>query len=344
MPEPITIVGGGLAGLTLGIALRKQAVPVTLWEAGRYPRHRVCGEFISGRGLKSLERLGLLPILQKAGASNARTTAFFHQNPLFPARPLPEPALSISRFVLDDALAREFQHLGGDLRSGERWRGTFGHGIVRANGRRAEAITEGWRLFGLKVHAREVALEADLEMHFVPAGYVGLCKLPGNEVNICGLFRSATTVPDLAQTWQHWLSGPKNSVLHARLAQARFDENSFCSVAGLSLQPQRAINRAECSIGDALTMIPPVTGNGMSMAFESAEIASEPLTRFSLGASTWAETQHEIARLCDVTFTRRLRWAGWVQRAIFQNTARKILMQIAVRSNWCWNALFDRTR
>ena len=60
MPEQITIVGGGLAGLTLGIGLLQRGVPVTVWEAGRYPRHRVCGEFISGRGSASLARLGLL--------------------------------------------------------------------------------------------------------------------------------------------------------------------------------------------------------------------------------------------------------------------------------------------
>ena len=53
MPEHLTIVGGGLAGLTLGIGLRQRGVPVTVYEAGRYPRHRVCGEFISGRGQKT---------------------------------------------------------------------------------------------------------------------------------------------------------------------------------------------------------------------------------------------------------------------------------------------------
>ena len=53
--KPITIVGGGLAGLTLGIGLRQRGVPVTIWEAGRYPRHRVCGEFISGNGQAVLD-------------------------------------------------------------------------------------------------------------------------------------------------------------------------------------------------------------------------------------------------------------------------------------------------
>ena len=56
--QTIQIVGGGLAGLTLGIALRKSEIPVTIWEAGHYPRHRVCGEFISGRGLEVLDVLG----------------------------------------------------------------------------------------------------------------------------------------------------------------------------------------------------------------------------------------------------------------------------------------------
>jgi len=39
----ITIICGGLAGLTLGIALRQCEVAVTICEAGHYPSHRVSG-------------------------------------------------------------------------------------------------------------------------------------------------------------------------------------------------------------------------------------------------------------------------------------------------------------
>ena len=41
--KTIRIAGGGLAGLSLGIALRLRQVPVVVHEALHYPRHRVCG-------------------------------------------------------------------------------------------------------------------------------------------------------------------------------------------------------------------------------------------------------------------------------------------------------------
>ena len=58
LKHPISIAGGGLAGLSLGIALQSRGVSVTLHEASTYPRHRVCGEFISGVGGGNARRAG----------------------------------------------------------------------------------------------------------------------------------------------------------------------------------------------------------------------------------------------------------------------------------------------
>jgi menaquinone-9 beta-reductase len=91
-------------------------------------------------------------------------------------------------------------------------------------------------------------------------------------------------------------------------------------------------------------MIPPVTGNGMSMAFESAELAIEPLTIFSRGELAWTEAQQEIASACDKRFTARLRWAAWLQRALFQPVARPALLRLAARSDRLWRGIFTRTR
>src|SRR5436190_13939503 len=136
--KSITIVGGGLAGLTLGISLRRQAVPVVVWEAGRYPRHRVCGEFISGTGQAVLRRLGLSELFEKAGAFSARTAMFISGRNHSPVRELTAPALCLSRYAMDALLAQEFQRLGGELRQSVRWSSPrCDEGVVRAAGRRA---------------------------------------------------------------------------------------------------------------------------------------------------------------------------------------------------------------
>jgi flavin-dependent dehydrogenase len=342
-PRPIQIAGGGLAGLTLGIALRKMEIPATVFETGQYPRHRVCGEFVSGRGLEILDALGLKEKFLTAGATEARSAVFFSGNSKSPVRPLPTPALCLSRFVMDKLLVDEFQRLGGELRTGARWQNDFSEGIVRANGRRVQATENGWRWFGLKAHARNVSPAADLEMHVFQNGYVGICRLAGGGVNVCGLFRrNAADLPQ--QNGFDRLRGNPGTVLHERLARAEFDDDSFCSVAGLSLRPQRASEKSECCIGDALTMIPPVTGNGMSLAFESAQLAVEPLAAFSRGGISWMQARQKIARACDESFSRRLRWANWLQRLMFSPLLQTRPGRFIFQSQTVWGMMFARTR
>ena len=341
--KPVSIVGGGLAGLTLGIALRRREVPVTIQEAGHYPRHRVCGEFISGRGQDVLERLGLGKSLLRAGAIAARTGAFFLGNNTSPVRDLGRPALCISRFTLDWLLAEEFVRTGGELHQNSRATNNSREGMVAASGRPVKPKENGWRWFGLKVHARKVELSADLEMYGVRDGYVGMCRPSGGETNICGLFRNQPAKA-AARPPRELIRGEPGSPLHNKLAQAEFDESSFCSVAGLPLRPRRASGHQECCIGDALTMTPPVTGNGMSMAFEAAELAVQPLVAWSQGELSWETAHQAIARACDAAFRWRLLWAGWLQRLMFSPAIRGKLGHMVLGSDWFWRVMFARTR
>jgi 2-polyprenyl-6-methoxyphenol hydroxylase-like FAD-dependent oxidoreductase len=346
VPKPITIIGGGLAGLTLGIGLRQSGIPVTVWESSHYPRHRVCGEFVSGRGQQVLARLGLQKQFECAGAVRSHTVAFFANENSSPARKLSEPALCLSRYEMDALLANEFQRLGGDLRSKSRWqeKNFEAEGIVRATGRRSQPTENGWRWFGLKVHARKLPLTADLEMHALPHGYLGLGITSGGAVNVCGLFRGRAGDGSAGAIGIQTLRGPIGTALHERLAKAEFDEESFCSVAGLTLRPRRASGRNECCIGDAVTMIPPVTGNGMSMAFESAEIATEPLANYSGGKISWIEVQKKIAADCDVAFSQRLAWARFLQWMMFNVASKPVLGSMTLRSDWLWQMMFSKTR
>jgi len=338
--KSITIIGGGLAGLTLGISLRELEVPVTVIEAGQYPRHRVCGEFISGAGLDVLRNLGL----DKEPHLNARQAidaAFFTSRKALFHRSLPSPAMCVSRYELDAALARRFVEAGGQLRTGERWQQLFGEGMVCATGRRAQPVTNGWRWFGLKVHARQMRLEADLEMHLSRDSYVGLCRLPNDEVNVCGLFRREVRAAGHGE-FLGWLRGHPESRLFARLDKVEFDDRSFSAVAGLSLAPQR-FDANECRLGDALTMIPPITGNGMSMAMESAQLAVVPLRKYSDGKLTWTEVTAQLTSALRGSFERRLRWAGIFHRVLFSRFGG-VAARVFLAPKRVWRSAFELTR
>ncbi len=345
--KPLTIIGGGLAGLTLGIALRRQGVPVTIVEAGSYPRHKVCGEFISGHGQEVLARLGLLESLRRAGARPAESAAF-HFGSFSRKRRLPRPAICLSRYRLDELLAQTFSAAGGELICGRRWREPVGEGCVRATGREAQATDKGRRWFGLKVHAENVRLNADLEMHALTNGYVGICRLDDRRVNVCGLFHRREDASESRTLPQELLRGTPSSSLRERLADAAFDESSFCAVAALSLRPRRATRYTECRVGDALTMTPPVTGNGMSMAFEAASLAADPLAAYSRGELSWDQARSATARACDQAFRRRLFWAARLQSLMLAHAASPALpwwaARLALRSSAVWEGFFKATR
>ncbi len=327
--KPITIIGGGLAGLTLALRLRQEKVPVTLFEAGSYPRHRVCGEYLSGRALPLIQSLGLRPGLNRLGAVESSDVLLASGPALLSRRQLPQPALCLSRYQMDQFLLHELQKAGADVQTGQRVSAQPSPGVVLATGRQPSPTEHGWRWFGLKAHARQVPLEAGLEMHLSPQGYIGLCRIEDDQVNVCGLFRSRSPVPDLATTWKKWLSGQPTSLLSQRLQRAVWDDSSFTSVAALSLTPKKAAASSTLRLGDALTMIPPVTGNGMSMAIESADLSAQPLLQWSQGKLDWSHATQEIATLLDQTFAARLRHARWLQHALFEPFSQSLVWNLS---------------
>ena len=334
----ITIVGGGLAGLTLGIGLRQRAVPVTVFEAGNYPRHRVCGEFISGKGLESVKRLGLLPALINAGARDVRTVAFYSARRCYMRRVLPEAGLAIARRALDSALAGELKRLGGDLRVESRWDGDYGApGVVRATGRRRAAPDSESRWFGVKAHVKNVSLECDLEMHFLEHGYIGLCRLSDGTSNVCGMFSAGGKRGHVREL----LDGPAGSIIHERLRGAVWLPDSFCAVAGLPLHA--GIDRsAEARVGDAIAMVPPATGNGMSFAFESAAMASRVLCNDAVDGEAWGRLVGQLQAEYRAGFSQRLFWANKLHRILLGS--HEIGLWLGCGNAAAWKFCFNITR
>ena len=344
--KPITIVGGGLAGLTLGIGLRQHQVPTLLLEAGHYPRHRVCGEFICGQGESTLAKLGLIPLLEQAGARRTRTVSLFTMRARSGIRRLPQPGLCLSRYCLDAALADEFRRLGGKLEVETRWLGDRDcEGFVYASGRRrADFKRPNAVWFGLKAHVRGIKLQSDLELHLNPDGYIGLCHLNSDVVNVCGLFRRIPREATVCAGKYDQLLARMGPELRRRLQSASVEESSICSVAALSYDPPAFADAKACRIGDCLTLTPPLTGNGMSMAFEAAELAVQPLTQYSQGLLGWAEAVRAVSAACRKRFGQRLAWSRALHPVVFHHTAQRGFGFLIFRFDSAWRLAFALTR
>jgi flavin-dependent dehydrogenase len=281
----IEIIGGGLAGLSLGIALRRAGVPVTLHEAGEYPRHRVCGEFIAGLAESTIEHLGLGPALFDA-LRHEEVAWSIESGPPHIQR-LPSPALALSRHVLDARLAQMIVAAGGELLIRSRITECGNApGRVVATGRRRAADA---RWIGLKVHVSQLDLTRDLEMHLGGDCYVGMSRLQAGTVNLCGLFRRRPLQGQGADLLLAYLRAAGLGALAARIARAEIVPDSFCAVAALGFGRNANPSEGIC-LGDAGAMIPPFTGNGMAMAFQSAELALPPLLSYARGESDWMRT------------------------------------------------------
>jgi flavin-dependent dehydrogenase len=101
LQDEVLILGGGVAGCAASIALARNGRSVTLIEREPTPRHKVCGEFLSGEALEDLLALGIdvaslgaVPLNYVRLAATKRAAQ----------APLPFRAASLTRKALDTAL------------------------------------------------------------------------------------------------------------------------------------------------------------------------------------------------------------------------------------------------
>lgn len=339
--KTIEIAGGGLAGLSLGIALRKRGVPVRVHEAMSYPKHRVCGEFISGVSQETLCFLGIEELFEQTLLH--RDATWCNADGKLSSFRLPQAAYGISRYRLDEQLCSLLRSMGGEVIEGSRMGAEHrsSEGTVWAVGRKP--TTQGQWL-GLKMHVRDMDLHTSLEMHLGDWGYVGLARVEDGWVNVCGLFRIR---PDLRERPQNLLVEYLRRCglveLADRLGCCQHREGSHAAVAGFSLGRQE-LQSHTCSIGDAESIIPPFTGHGMSMALQSAELAIEPLVSYAKGKTDWATCTQQMRASQLRHFRRRLGVAQSFHSALFDPMWRRPVEILAQNNLLPLRLLFSLTR
>lgn len=317
---PITIIGGGLAGLAMGIGLRQKGVPVTLYDSGFYPRHRVCGEFMTGLSPSLLEQLGINDCFKDA--LTHKTCKWFHQGHPVRKYKLPDPAVGISRYSLDNRMVERLRSLGGNVREGMRIAESNEPGRILTTGRQPR---QGGSI-GIKGHWEGLQTTADLELHMGNHAYVGVSGVEDGYVNVCGLFRKVARgrFKSPLDRFHATLEQHGLACLSDRLIGARLREGSLCSVTGLSYS-STSMTMQGC-LGDRHRQIPPFTGHGMTIALESAAAVLPILTSYCSGGCNWSEYLDRSEYTLSRRFGKRYRIAGFLHPAILNPRLQSLLV------------------
>jgi menaquinone-9 beta-reductase len=138
------IVGGGPAGASAAVHMAASGARVLLAERERFPREKLCGEFISPECLGHFERLGVLEEMGRGGGARVSETVFYAPSGRGVAVPSAwfggqeGDALGLSRAEMDARLLARARAAGV-------------HVIEEAS--LSSLVVEGERVCGVRLHA-----------------------------------------------------------------------------------------------------------------------------------------------------------------------------------------------
>ena len=107
----LAIIGAGPAGTAAALEARRHGLSAVIWERDRFPRDKVCGEFISSEALPLLQNA--IPETMARGAA-IHCAKFVSGRGLTRTFRLPRPARGLSRRLLDAALWKAAEASGAE--------------------------------------------------------------------------------------------------------------------------------------------------------------------------------------------------------------------------------------
>ena len=292
----IAIAGGGLAGLTAAIELKRMGREVTVFEKHCYPRHKVCGEYLSAEVLPYLETIGV--DLSDAPRITRLRLQSGNARPVWSELPL--GGLGISRFALDQRLYEAASRLGvcvrfesiREIHSGESGHilhtntGEYHAGqVLAAWGKRSNLDRQQSRPFfgkksqwmAIKNHYKAAYPPDQVGLYTFRGGYGGLSVTETGAVNFCFLIR---------QERFSEFNSPESCCreiisAHPGLREALGEASPLfprpLAISQISFDAKQRRSSGMLFAGDAAQLIHPLTGNGMAMAILGGRMASRQI-------------------------------------------------------------------
>lgn len=288
--EEFVIIGGGLAGLCAAIRLTELGARPLLIEAGSYPAHKVCGEFLSPEIIPTLTRLGVSPISLTYTRLHAASTCLSFS--------FPTPAGSLSHFSLDKQLADQAQAQGAMIYTQTRVQQLIPkttthsvHEITLHDGNQIQArhllIATGRipgmhaRTFeptylGIKAHFQDIPMEQCLEMFSLPGAYLGIVPIENGHYNVAGLIKKVIANRFKTPALLMEFMAQSHPLLEAYLSRGKmlFPEWMHTDVPHFGIKSTPTW-KDTYFMGDAIGTIPPACGGGLALAISSGYLAAE---------------------------------------------------------------------
>ena len=304
----VTVIGAGPSGSAAAITALQAGSAVRIYEKSKYPRHKVCGEFLSPEVLPILEKLGVAVWLQSLKPHQFRNVVLHFPRSSKSFR-LPGGSCGVSRHVLDATLYERACGLGAlEVREVATPPFATSGPIVVATGRAEKEngpTDKARRLFGFKAHFQG-PVNDDVELFFFPGGYVGVNQVEGQVTNVCGLATAA-------------LLGKFNykvdELLHQHIGLRRRIEPLRRAIDWLHTGPLTFRHRFREThdpslypAGDALSFVEPFAGTGILAALVTGISAAQS------GIAGMTVDQH--VRHCQQRLERAFRVSTWLRRVI----------------------------
>ena len=337
----ILIIGGGLAGLTSAIHLTKMGCKVIVIEKNSYPKHKVCGEYISNEVLPYFAWLQIH--IEELKPTHIRNLQFSSETGRTIETPLPLGGFGISRFTLDEflyqkALSQNCEIIEDQvnevifkddffevhLNSGK----TLTSKVVLGGfGKRSNLDVKMKRNFiekkspwlGVKSHYQGEFDEKVVGLHNFKGGYCGVSKVENNLLNICYLtnFKSFKKYKNIEEFQEKVVS--QNPYLKNILQNSISVFEKPLTISQICFEKKKNIENHILMMGDTAGLIHPLCGNGMAMAIHSAKLASEQAIEFLTGKISRPEMEKNYSSNWNKNFKKRL-WYGRILGSILEHS------------------------